>query len=145
VLYYCIGVSWLLVISSYMNFSLTWFHIVNLIILVKAEQVMKLLERKRKLGFVNGYMNGIKIKNTFVWDITLCIQLKVNKRFRGTYRLHLQVWRISWARNQRESRWQAELCFLQNVGWYSMEYAALYPRNSIIFITIAVRTSNPMY
>jgi hypothetical protein len=37
--------------------------------------------------------------------------LKVNQRFGGTYRLHLQGRRISQARSQRESRWPAELCF----------------------------------
>jgi hypothetical protein len=29
-------------------------------------------------------------KNTTFWDITLCNSLKVNRRFGGTYRLHLQ-------------------------------------------------------
>jgi hypothetical protein len=37
--------------------------------------------------------------------------LNVNLRFGGTYRLHLQGGGISLARDQRESRWQAELCF----------------------------------
>jgi hypothetical protein len=32
------------------------------------------------------------------WDITPCIMLKVNRRFVGTYRLHLQGRRISRAR-----------------------------------------------
>jgi hypothetical protein len=36
--------------------------------------------------------------------------LKVNLRFGGAYRLHLQGRRISRIRNQRESGWQAELC-----------------------------------
>jgi hypothetical protein len=36
------------------------------------------------------------------WDITPCSSLKVNRRFGGTYRLHLQCRRISQARNQRE-------------------------------------------
>jgi hypothetical protein len=35
--------------------------------------------------------------------------VKVNRRFRGTYRLHLQGRRINRARNQRESRQQAWL------------------------------------
>jgi hypothetical protein len=45
-----------------------------------------------------------KIKNAMFWDITPCSPLKVNWRFGGTYRLHLQGRRISRARNQRESR-----------------------------------------
>jgi hypothetical protein len=43
-----------------------------------------------------------------IWDITSCSPLKVNRRFGGTYRLHLQSRRISRARDQRESRWQAQ-------------------------------------
>jgi hypothetical protein len=42
------------------------------------------------------------------------------------YLLHLQGRRISRARNQRESRWQAEL--LRNVGQLSTDFTALYPR-----------------
>jgi hypothetical protein len=62
-----------------------------------------------------------------------------------------RVEKISWARNQHESRWQAHVClahvltlvscsayvldpedggdmFLRNVGWYSTDYMTLYPR-----------------
>jgi hypothetical protein len=63
---------------------------------------------------------GTALKSTTFWYIMQCSPLKVNRRFGGTYRLHLQDWRISRARNQRESRRQAEL-------WR----------------TTAVRTSNP--
>jgi hypothetical protein len=52
---------------------------------------------------------AVVIKHTTFWDITTCSPLKVNQHFRGTYRLHLQGRRISRARNQHESRWQAEL------------------------------------
>jgi hypothetical protein len=34
--------------------------------------------------------------------------LRVNRRFGRTYRLLLQSRKMSWARNQRESRWQAD-------------------------------------
>jgi hypothetical protein len=79
------------------------------------------------------------LKSTIFWDITPCSPLSVNRRFGGTYRLHLQgrknkfskkpackqvarvstdvseghiasifrVEKISLARNQRASRWQA--------------------------------------
>jgi hypothetical protein len=42
------------------------------------------------------------MKSTIFWDITPCSPLKVNRRFGGTYRLHLQGRRISRAGNQRE-------------------------------------------
>jgi hypothetical protein len=47
------------------------------------------------------------VKSCIFWDITPCNPLKVNRRFGGTCRLHLQGRRISQARNQSESRWQA--------------------------------------
>jgi hypothetical protein len=52
------------------------------------------------------------------WDITRCSSLEVNRRFGGTYCLHLQGRRISRARNQRESRWQAEQSVSRNFGLY---------------------------
>jgi hypothetical protein len=43
------------------------------------------------------------MKSSIFWDITPRSPLKVNRRFGGTYRLHLQGRRISQARNQREA------------------------------------------
>jgi hypothetical protein len=48
------------------------------------------------------------MKTTIFWDIMPYSPLRVNRSFGGTYRLHLQGGKISGARNQRESRWQAE-------------------------------------
>jgi hypothetical protein len=55
------------------------------------------------------FMKSItRLKSTIFWDITPCSPLKVNRRFGGTYSLHLQGRRIRRARNQCESRWQAD-------------------------------------
>jgi hypothetical protein len=54
-------------------------------------------------------LTAVVMKSTIFWDITPCSPLEVNRRFGGTYRFHLQGRRISGARNQPESRWQAEL------------------------------------
>jgi hypothetical protein len=51
----------------------------------------------------------VVMKSIIFWDITPCSLLKVNRRFGGTYCLHLQGWRISWERNHIGCRWQAEL------------------------------------
>jgi hypothetical protein len=49
------------------------------------------------------------MKSDIFFDITPCSLLKkVNRRFGGTYNLHLHILRISGARNQRENMWQAE-------------------------------------
>jgi hypothetical protein len=47
------------------------------------------------------------MKSTIFWDITPCSLLKVNRRFGGTYRIHLKG-RISRGRYHRESGWQAK-------------------------------------
>jgi hypothetical protein len=83
------------------------------------------------------------MKSTIIWDITPCRPLSVNRCFGEIYRLRLQGRKISWARNQRESRLQALPhiasifsfnpeyggdMFLRNVGWHWTDYTALYPR-----------------
>jgi hypothetical protein len=45
----------------------------------------------------------IFMKSSIFWDITPCSQLKVNRRFGETWRLHLQCQRIRRKRNQREN------------------------------------------
>jgi hypothetical protein len=52
---------------------------------------------------------AVRMKSPISWDITACSPLKVNLRFGGTCRVHLQVRIINQARNQHEIRWQEEL------------------------------------
>jgi hypothetical protein len=90
-------------------------------------------------------LTGVAMKSPTFWGITPCSRLKVNWRFGGTYRRHLQRRRISRARNQHEGKWQAEPhtnfllglfldpdygrdMFLRNVDWLSSDYTALYPK-----------------
>jgi hypothetical protein len=35
-------------------------------------------------------LTAVVMKSTIFWDITSCCPLSVNRRFGGTYRLHLQ-------------------------------------------------------
>jgi hypothetical protein len=65
------------------------------------------------------------IKTTIFWDITPFSPLKVNRRFGGTNRLHLQGRRINRARNQRESRWQAEQILLICVIFFWIRFPCL--------------------
>jgi hypothetical protein len=95
----------------------------------------------------------VSLKSTILWDITPYSPLNVNRHFGGTYRLHLQDWKISRSRNHRESRWQEKLCWaysstLKLKAVCSPETSADFNRlHSIIaqkillFITTAVRTS----
>jgi hypothetical protein len=53
---------------------------------------------------------AVFMKSTIFWNTTPCSPLKVNRRFEGTYRFHLQARIISRARNA------AGDVFLQNVG-----------------------------
>jgi hypothetical protein len=72
-------------------------------------------------------LTAVVMKNTNFWDIMLCDSLEVSRCFRGIYHHHLEGYKINHARNQSESRWQAELVsffypgdggdmFLRNVG-----------------------------
>jgi hypothetical protein len=71
------------------------------------------------------------LKSTTFWGIMPCSPLNVNWRFGRTYRLHLQVRRISRATNQLGLFFDPEDrgdIFLRNVGWHSTDCMALYPR-----------------
>jgi hypothetical protein len=74
-------------------------------------------------------------KNSIFWDITPCSPLKVDRRVRGTRRLHLHCRRIS--RSCFHAGFLLDLCFdpedggdmfLRNVGWFSTDYTALHAR-----------------
>jgi hypothetical protein len=70
----------------------------------------------------------IYMKSFIFWNITPCIPLKVNRRFGGTCRFHLQDRRICQTRNQHEAHSKKSLLglffdpedggdlFLRNVG-----------------------------
>jgi hypothetical protein len=77
------------------------------------------------------------MKSTIFWDITPFSPLSVNRRFGGTYRLHLQDRKNKFTKKacSRVSCWTYFLdpedggdMFLRNVCWHSMDYMALYPR-----------------
>jgi hypothetical protein len=102
------------------------------------------------------------MKRTIIWDITSYSPLKVNRRFGGTYDLHLQGQRISQARIQRVSR-----CLFLPSAFTMVSYPAysstllmeaicasetsvdfqrttrLISQKIALFITTAVRTSDP--
>jgi hypothetical protein len=87
-----------------------------------------------------------KSSTSTFWYITPCSPSKLNWRFGGTCRLHLQGLNVRQARNRCESRWQVEpwfppaftliSClaqdgsdmFLRNVSQLSKDYTPLYPR-----------------
>jgi hypothetical protein len=71
--------------------------------------------------------------------------LKVNRRFGGTYRLHIHGRRISRERNQREIRCQAELSLSPVPPKRRLAFNGLHDiisQNIVLFITAAVRISN---
>jgi hypothetical protein len=49
------------------------------------------------------------MKSPVFWNVTPCNPMKFNRRFGETYRLYLHGRKISRAKNQSESMWQAEL------------------------------------
>jgi hypothetical protein len=105
-------------------------------------------------------------RNSIFWDTTPCSPLKVNRRFGGTCRLHLQSRKISRARHQRGSRRQNRRCLLPAYllvladfflrPWKWRRYATpkrrlqlsrlhgVISQKMVLFITTAVRASNPI-
>jgi hypothetical protein len=81
------------------------------------------------------------MKSIDFWDITPSSPLKLNQRFGGTYRLHLQGRRISRARNQRESRFHAGFLLVLFDPEDGGDILGLCPsssilKNSLIFLVI---------
>jgi hypothetical protein len=74
-------------------------------------------------------MKIVNLKNSLFWDITLCRWVKINRPFGGTYRLHLQGWRASQARNQRKAG----------------KRPSYISQKAELFIDIAVKISNPSF
>jgi hypothetical protein len=79
-------------------------------------------------------------KKTFIfWDIKPCSPVKVNRRFRDICHLQFQDRRVGQVALLAagfmlvsylvySSTLKREAMFLQNIGWLSLEYTALYPR-----------------
>jgi hypothetical protein len=59
------------------------------------------------------------MKSTVFWDITPSSPLEVNRRFGGTYRLHLQGRRMNQARNEHKAgSSQCSACCLLYAGFF---------------------------
>jgi hypothetical protein len=119
---------------------------------VKSYRKMKQLDgvtSTRKNVFVRfEVLTAVVMKSTIFWDITPCSPLKVNRRFGGMYRLHLQGRRISRGRNQHAllvTCFHADFLlslffdpedggdmFPWNVGWLSTDYMANIPEDDTL-------------
>jgi hypothetical protein len=106
--------------------------------LFKKEQVIKWWQFYFAFEYVLENLRRLSLKSDIFWDITPCSPLKVNRRFWGTYRLHLQGRRIIRARNQHETDVQAEaICssetsvdFQRTIWHYIPEDSTLHNRTS---------------
>jgi hypothetical protein len=87
------------------------------------------------LQFIASAIIELQSKYSIFWDITPCSLLKVNRRFGGTCRLHLQGRRISQAEQMRQDPRNRRLTFNGLHGATNQKTEFL--------ITTAVRTSNP--
>jgi hypothetical protein len=72
----------------------------SVVIFMKNVYLQQLIETY--VGFE--FLTAVGMKSSIFWDITPCNPMKVNRRFEGTCRLHLQDRRISQARKQHEAR-----------------------------------------
>jgi hypothetical protein len=97
------------------------------------------------------------MKGSIFWDITPCSPLKVKRRFGGTHRLHLQDRRICQARNKHEAgrkqscdwpilwswRWRRYVPPKRRLAFNELH--DILSQKTELFITTALRTSNPIY
>jgi hypothetical protein len=68
------------------------------------------------------------LKSIIFWDMTRCSPLSINRCFGGTYRLYLQGRRNRFRKLASKQVADGGDKFLRNVGWYSTDYTASYPR-----------------
>jgi hypothetical protein len=86
----------------------------------------------KKVGFE--VFTAVVRKSCIFWYITSCSPLKVNWRFGGTCRHHLQGRTVSQARNRCGGRWKAKLWFLAWLilrPWNWMRH--ILPKHRLIF------------
>jgi hypothetical protein len=75
----------------------------------KSPPLVPILSNINPIHIIPSYLCNTTSQNLYstnsyiFWDITPCSQLTVNRCFRGTCHLHLQVWRKRQARNQHEA------------------------------------------
>jgi hypothetical protein len=80
-----------------------------------------------------------RLSQRWLWRaVSSGIYLKITRRFGGTYRLHLQGRRISRARNQRQSTWQAQQSASRNFELYRKRGRKI--RQQVSYLWIARRT-----
>jgi hypothetical protein len=83
------------------------------------------------------------MKGTDFWDITSCCPLQVNRRFRGTYRLHFHLlshWFLSWL-ILRTWRWGRHVSPKRRLAFNGLH--GVISQKIVLFIATALRTSNP--
>jgi hypothetical protein len=71
-------------------------------------------------------LKAVIMKGPIFWDITSCSPLKVNGRFGGTYRLHLQ------SRNMRQETSVKQVANLQETFFY--ETSVDFQRNTLRYV-----------
>jgi hypothetical protein len=110
------------------------------------------LEKRKILHCRELWTRGI-LKSIILWDITPCRTLSFNRRFGGTYRLHLQG-----RRNRFSKPASKQVASLLNIFLRPWRWRRYVPpkrrlklnglhgaisQKMILFITTAVKTSNP--
>jgi hypothetical protein len=83
------------------------------------------------------------VKSSIFWDITSCSPLKVNRRFGGRCRLLATCFHASYLLYLFFDPEDGSDIFLRNVGWIFIGLHDVISQKTELFITTAVRTSNP--
>jgi hypothetical protein len=99
------------------------------------------------VSFCKIFRQTFHMKSIIFWNMTPCSLLSCNRRFRGTYRLQLQGRRSNFSKNQQASRWQAEWRrYVPPKRRLQLNRLhGVISQKMILFITTAVKTSNPTF
>jgi hypothetical protein len=105
------------------------------------------------LKYKTNMQTKLSIKSIIFWDVTPCSLLRCNQRFEGTYRLHLQGRRKYFSKNHLLTCWFLLKFFLRPWRWrryvppkrrlHLNRLHGVTSEKMILFITTAVKTSNP--
>jgi hypothetical protein len=74
------------------------------------------------------------MKSSVFWDIMPCSSVKVNQRFGGTYRLHLQGQKVSQARNKHEAGSKQSSLTLNMEAIYSPKMSVYFHHTTWCYI-----------
>jgi hypothetical protein len=90
-------------VSFFLNSHTHSFVALHILTYTYATRESFVMVKKTVVGF--GVFTAVVLKSTIFWDMTPCSPLSYNRRFGGTYRLHLQGRRNRFGKSASNATW----------------------------------------